>query len=479
MAQMIRKFLQAALGYGLVSLLSSSLSFLLLPLYTRLLTPADYGLIDVITTVNNLVVTLVVFGVDHALAAYFFDGDEQYRRRLIGTAVWVTLSIAFVAWLAVMIGAPLLSIRLLGDDRFTTFYYLTSLNVLVGPLALVLSAAYRLRVAVLKVNLISLATVCTLLGGNILFVAVLNYGVLGIALSNLVAYCLVFVSILLVAGRDLRLPFDRALLGPLYRAAAGVMPATLSWLGILNLDRLLLTQFVTLEQLGLYSLANKLATLLSIGFTIVWNAWSPLALGMAREKEAPQRFVQMFEFFIVGSTTVALGVGLFSREAITLISRAEFVPAAPYALVLMVFTGPLTFMAACFNLSFYISKRTYLLSVVNIAGLVFNIVLNLILAPQLGIWGAVIATVAAGLLIGVLSYGFSQPLFSVPYRWLRLAPLLLTYAILVGVGVVFPELHFSSRLLCFAGFIAVIGLSGLIPSQLIRQGMALLRPMRS
>jgi O-antigen/teichoic acid export membrane protein len=476
MAQILRKFLQAAFGYGLVSLLSSSLSFLLLPLYTQLLTPADYGLIDVISTVNNLVVTLVVFGVDHALAAYFFDGNEQYRQRLIGTALWITLSLAFCAWLAVIIGAPLLSNRLLGDDRFTTFYYLTSLNILVGPLALVLSAAYRLRVHVLKVNLISLATVCSLLGGNILFVAVLRYGVLGIALSNLFAYCLVFISMLLVAGRDLRLPFDRALVGPLYRAAAGVVPATMSWLGILNLDRLLLTQFVSLEQLGLYSLANKLATLLSIGFTIIWNAWSPIALSMAHEKEAPQRFVQMFEFFVVGSMAVALGVGLFAREAITLVSRAEYVPAAPYAIVLMVFTGPLTFMAACFNLAFYTSKQTHLLSVVNLSGLALNVLLNLLLAPQLGVWGAVLATVAAGLLISGLGYAFSQRLVALPYRWLRLAPALTIYIGLVILCASMPELSILLRIACFALFVMVIIVSRLLPLQLLRQGMALVRP---
>ncbi len=475
MSQTVRKFIQAALGYGLASILTSLLAFLLLPLYTQLLSPADYGVIDVVATVTTLLVTLVVFGVDHALQAFFFDGDAAYHQRLSGTVLWTTLSFAFVVWGAQIMLAPLLAQALFAQPSYAVFFYLSSMQVLVAPLVLVLTAIYRLRVRVLHVNLIGLLTVVSVIAGNLIFVGLLGYGILGVALATGVTYSVVLFCLLLFAHADLRLPFDRSLLRPIYGAAVGVLPATLSWLLILNIDRVLLTQFVSLDDLGRYSLASKIATMLYVGFTIIWGAWVPLALAMAREPQAPQHYARVFELFSVGAMGVALGLGLFTPEILSLISRADFQAAAPYALVLMAFTGPLTFMSACFNLPFYIAKRTYLLSVVNISAALVNIGLNLLLDPLIGIWGAVLATIAAGLVMISVGYLLGRRLITIPYRWLRLAPALAAYSAIVAAFAFLPGLHSMLKIAALSLFGAVVFGSGILSPQLIRQGLALLR----
>jgi O-antigen/teichoic acid export membrane protein len=473
---MVRRFVRLSLGYGVVGSLSAAFSFLLLPLYTRLLPPAAYGVIDVLLTLTNLIVALVLLGVDQALNAFFFDGDELYQARLSGTALGGVLVIAFGIWIVLIAAAPLLVYALFGDRQYASLLYLISINVIVLPLLTTLTSIYRLRQRVRRVNFIGLLGLCLNLIAVSIFVLWWRLGLLGIALASFVTQSLTALIILLTLRSELRLQVDRGLLRPLYTAGVGLLPATISWLLLVNIDRLMLTQYVTTTELGLYALANKLATLLTIIFTICWSAWLPMALSMAGESGAAQRYAQMFELFAAGSMVLALTFGAFAPELLGLISRAEYQGAAPYVLALMVFTGPMTFIGACFNVAFYASKRTHLVSVVNLAGALVNIVLNLLLNPWLGVWGAVLATLAAGTCSTGLAFVLSRDLLPVSYRWWRLLPVIFFYLSLVTAFVLLPSATIGWKV---AAIILLVGAavgSDLIPRQSLKQLRSVLRP---
>lgn len=475
MRAVVYQFARVSFGYSLVSGLAATLSFLLLPLYTHVLTPAEYGVVDLVLISTNLVIALVICGLDQALNALFFDGDHADRDRLSGAVLYSVVTIGFVVCLCYFAFSPLIARALFGDEYYSLLIRLFSLNVLVVPFLTVLTAIYRLRLDVVRVNSINGALIVVNLTATTLFLVVFPMGISGIALAAFCTQGVVIVLALLLFRSDLRLPFHRSTAVQAYATGVTLLPATLSWLLLAYIDRFLLLPHISSKELGLYSLANRLAMPLSIIFTVSWNAWLPMALAMIKEPEAPRRYAKMFELLAVGSMVLALTLGLFTREGLLIISREEYWGAATYAIVLMVFTGPLTFIGACFNIAFYAEKNTYLITVINLVAVGLNIALNLLLNPLIGVWGAVLATLGASFISVVFAYILSQRLVPVMYRWANLLPVILLYALLVGYFAVFAEVGVLLRLAAIGGFLVAVVACDLIPRTLLAQSLAVVR----
>jgi hypothetical protein len=189
------------------------------------------------------------------------------------------------------------------------------------------------------------------------------------------------------------------------------------------------------------------------------------ALQMAHQPDAPYQYSRMFEYFITGSILVALGIGIFAPEILAIFTREAYVPAAPYALVLLVFTGPIAVMTNFFSISLYAHKRTHLLSVALIIVAIANIVLNLVLDPLYGVWGAVWATPLAGRVWAAIIYIFSQHVMPISYQWSRVATLISVYGVMVAAFLLLPELYSNlwAKLAAVLTLIAFVLISGLIP----------------
>jgi len=172
---------------------------------------------------------------------------------------------------------------------------------------------------------------------------------------------------------------------------------------------------------------------------------------------------------------LAFVMGVFASEVLAIMSRAEYQAAALYVLALMVFTGPLTFVGACFNIAFYARKRTHLVSVVNLSGALLNIVLNLVLNPLLGVWGAVSATLIAGGVSVGIAFLLSQRLMPIAYRWANLLPVMVIYGLLVAVFVLTPAATISWKIAACAALVVAMIFCDLIPRQLLRQTLTTLR----
>jgi O-antigen/teichoic acid export membrane protein len=226
----------------------------------------------------------------------------------------------------------------------------------------------------------------------------------------------------------------------------------------------------------LYAIANKLGTMAVVLTTAAWSAWWPIALEMANTPDAPRQFGRMFEYFVSGAMLLALAIGLFSPEILSVFTRSVYVPAAPYALVLLIYYGPLSYVLGFFEIGFFVRKRTQLVSARVAVGAVVNIVLNLILIPLIGVWGAVWATVIAGAVMAATSYVLSQRTFAVPYNMGRFAVLAVVYLCFVLLFAFVPALNlWPLKIAALAIFLVVILVSGVVTPEQMRIATASVR----
>jgi len=263
------------------------------------------------------------------------------------------------------------------------------------------------------------------------------------------------------------------------KTGAGIALGVVSWSVLSNADRLLLTQFVSQTELGLYSIANKLATMAYVLLSAVWNAWWPLALEMAAQNrpDAPRQFSRLLELFVAGSAFIALAIGVFATDILGWFTRAIYIPAAPYALMLLIYYGPMAMLGSGFQIGLYATKRTQWITVALTAGAVSNIAVNWLVLPRLGVWGAILATLCAGLVWLVCLYGPSQRSLFVPYRWGRLIAISCVYVLLVSLHLLPQPLlqGFLPRLATLALFAGAIVLAGIVSPKELRQAYQAMR----
>jgi len=228
---------------------------------------------------------------------------------------------------------------------------------------------------------------------------------------------------------------------------------------------------------GLYAIANKLASMVYVAMSPVWAAWWPIALEMAGRPEAPRQFARIFEYFLAAGFMLALGVGLFAPEILQVFARDVYVPAAPYALALLAYNGPIGFAFAFLQVGLISRKRTGLTSLAFLVSAATNIILNLILLPRFGVWGAVGATLAAGVVQTVLLFRFAQSVYPVRYRWLRVLALFTGYGAITAAFLLIPApWSFWARALAIGLMAALILAVGVVsPRQLTEGGRVLYR----
>jgi O-antigen/teichoic acid export membrane protein len=472
-------FARLAASYSLVTLLGPFFTLALTPIYTRLLLPADYGIVEATGTLSAFVTTFVLFSLDQSLAVHFFRGDPARQRSLATTAVALVAAFGLALAVALLVLAEPLAVFLLRDANLAVLFRLVAVNAVTAPAYYLILAALRLQMRPGRVNLLALSFLFATILSNVVLVVVLRLQALGViasqALANTVA-CLVGLAL---ASHSLRGSLSRSLAAPLLVTGASLLPGAVSVLLLNGIDRLFLTQFVSHTDLGLYAIANKLASMLYVLMSAAWYAWWPMALEMSGRPEAPRTYARMFEFLAALTMSLALAIGLFAPEILAVFTRDLYVPAAPYTLALLVYFGPASFLSQMFFIGLYVRQQTHWVSLGHMLAAGINIALNLLLIPPYGVWGAVWATVLAGLALLAYAYFAGQRFLAVPYRLGRLLALAGLYGGLVAAFLLVPALH---NLPLKAAGLAAFGL-GLLALRLVslsqaRQALSALRAWR-
>ena len=431
MSGYLRRLATTGAAYTAASVLSKLIAVALLPLYTRYLTPADYGAAEVMFAAVVSASIVIRFGTIEALLRFYYkDGEDP--------AAVVATSFAALFWLATaaaLIALPfaaplseallarpapgLARIAIGGLWVLTLFEYLLTL--------------FRLEERARAYFTTTILSVLAAIGLTVVLVVGRDEGARGLLIGSYASGAVFVLGLIVVHRRRLSLWVDRALLRRLMRFGLPTMPAELS-LYLLNfVDRIIIVRSAGLAEAGLYSLAVKFAQAVNVlvrGFQL---AWPPLAYSIRDDDEARRAYALVVTWFVAGCAFVVTGMWLFSRWIVRALAAPEFF--GSYKAIGLIATG-VTLYALYMVLVVILGRtgRTEFNFPATIAALVVNVALNVVLIPPLGIVGAGLALVASYVVVLALMYGFTQRLFPVPYEWGRLARVVLASAALVGLG---------------------------------------------
>jgi O-antigen/teichoic acid export membrane protein len=434
----LRRLATTGAAYTAASILSKVIAVALLPLYTRYLTPTDYGAAEVMFASVVAASIVVRFGLIEAVLRFYYKDGEDPDRVVASSFAGLFWLSTLGALLALPFATPLSEALLDPKTPAELAVAPELMRIAIGGLWVLtmfefLLTLFRLEERARAYFVTTIVNVLVTIGLTVVLVVGLDEGARGLLIGSYASGAVFVLGLIVVQRRRLALRFDSGLLRRLLRFGLPTMPAEAS-LYLLNfIDRIIIVRTVGLAEAGLYSLAVKFAQGVNVlvrGFQL---AWPPLAYSIRDDEEARRAYATVVTLFVAACAFVVTGMWLFARwiaralaapkffeswEAVGLISTAVTL----YALymVLVVILGR--------------TGRTEFNLPATLAALAVNVVLNLVLVPSLEIVGAGIALVASYLVVLALMYGFSQRLFPVPYQWGRLARVVLVAAVLVGVG---------------------------------------------
>lgn len=424
----LRQAIGHSLQYGAASLIARATSLVLVPVYTRVLAPTDYGQLDLLTAFGSLIQLTAALEVSQGLARHYADSsNDRERRALASTSLWFSILAYGVFLLIAVAWANPLSILVIGRSEPGL---LVAAAVWIGTGGIMYLVLNQLR-WMLDPRGYAIVSVLGGIGSiafSVVLVVVAHLGVLGVLVGGAVGNVLGLALGLFRARSVYGAAFSPDRLRRMLSFSLPLVPSGIAVFVTLYIDRIAISRLMTTADVGLFGIGYRLASvssLLTLGFQA---AITPIVYSRYREPEAASQLASLFRAFVAVALLMSLGLGMFADEIIRVLTTPGFYGGAVVAPIL----APALLLSGMYVLApgLAITKRTGVIALISVSGAILNTVLNLLLIPALGIQGAALATlIGAAATFGAYMI-ISQRLYPVPHEW---ASLMVVTAAAVGV----------------------------------------------
>jgi len=415
--------LRARLGrqtalYGIGLLAGRALSFLSLPVYTRLLTPADYGVIQLIEMTFDMLTILAGSRIGHGVFRFYHKASgDQDKKAVLSTALIVLFATYTVIALAAWWSAESLSTLIFGTATYATAIRVAALSFPWGGMMGVAMGYLRLKDRATTFVALGLVKSLIQLGCVMLLLGVLGWDLTGVFVGTLVANVIVGGGVVLHLLRATGIRFQSSAARNLVRFGLPLVVTQIATFFTTFGDRYFLQDAVGEAAVGIYALAYSFGFLLfQLGYQSFDQVWGPMRFEVANREDAEVILRRVFILMNVLLMTAAVGISVFVSDLLRIMSPPAYWAAAdlvPVILVAYVLQG----WSAFLDLGILVKEETRYVTYANWSAAIVAGLGYVFLIPLLGAWGAALSTVVAFALRAVLIYRFSQKLWPVTYDW--------------------------------------------------------------
>lgn len=446
--------------YGVGDVATNIVSLLLLPIYTRYLTPSDYGIIAMLLTIEAVAKVVFRWGVDTAFMRLYYDcADAVARQRLASTIFFFLLIMNGGVLAAALAASGWLSRQLFSTSEHGILIGLVLLNTFV-------SGFYFIPLQVLRIGehskqyiaLVFARSAGTLIVRLILVIG-LKMGVFGVVLADIVVTA-VFTPVLGFWFAPLiRFAFSRPLLDDALKFGLPRIPHAIANQVIGLADRYFLNAFATLRDVGVYSIGASFGLAPKLFLGAFEAAWTPFFLGLMKERDAPRIYGAMSTYVFAVLVLIVGGLCAVATDVLRLTTTREFHAASavtPWIALGVLFQG----LYLLGSIGLVITKRTtwYPLATGIAAGV--SLLSNYLLIPRYGVLGAAWSNAIAYGTLAAVTGTVSWRLYPVQYEWSRLGRIVIAGVIALVASSLVPPLRPIVGL--FARGVVMVGTYGAI-----------------
>jgi len=410
-----RHLAQNTIIFAIGTFSSKVLVFLMMPIYTRALSTTEYGTVDLIQQISNLLVPVVTLGVTSALIR--FGIDTSFRKNDVFTTGIICFTSGFTLLLCF---SPLMNMISYTSDYTVMLYFF----ILMSALREMCSQFSRVKGYVKLYAFDGFLTTfmnCLL---TIIFLTGFHWGINGylsaIITTDALSTLFLFFSARLFRNIHFR-GLNKKTFKIILRYALPMIPTTLLWWIVSVSDRYFITFMIGPDANGLYAAAFKIPTIVVLVSTIFMDAWQVSAVSEIKDRKALARFFS--NVFRGYQSIIFLGGGLlipFSKICTIILVSGDYYESwnyIPFLMLATIYNCMVQFMGTVYM----IERKSVTSLITSIIAAVSNLIGNFILIPLCGISGAAYSTCFSYFLVFVIRAIHTKKFIRINYSVLKFA----------------------------------------------------------
>lgn len=431
MLDKIKSLSKQTLIYGTSTIVGRFLNFLLVPLYTNKIDPADYGIVSVVYAFIAFMNIVYSAGLEQGFFKFAstkeVGTDKQnfsipFFSILINSAI---LSIIIIALSYAVPGLWILKGTSVSIIKYTVLILFFDALVMVPFARLRLDKKPKIFAAVKIINIV----VNVLF--NVILIVIYKMGIEAIFISNLVSSVVTFLVLLPVIVKNISFSFNRKLFDELMKFSLPYIPAGISSIIIQVISRPVMLLLTDEANVGIFQANYRLGIFMMLVINMFDYAWRPFFLSHAKDPDAKRIFANIMIYFTGFCSVVLVLISFFIEDIIQihLFGGKSLIGPKYWAGLYIV---PVILFAYIFNGIYinlmpgiYIEKKTKYLPFITGLGAAVNVAGNFILIPVWGLFGAAVATLLSYVVMAFNIYFVTQRFYAVKYDLKSLSLLLL------------------------------------------------------
>lgn len=439
--------------YGVGFVLSKTVGFLMIPVYTRYLSPKDYGVLELLDLIIFFVGIFVAAGIQAAVFRFYAAyNEDRDKKEVVMTAYVYTAAANFLFTLFLTIWAEQTAHLVLGSASYAHLVRVVAWTLSFASVCEIPLCYWRAREQSAVVMWIGLGR--TVLGASTLAfaLAVAKGGIVGAVYANLVANGLAGIVLSIAMFRTV--PFGTSIpkLKEMLRFAIPLIPLTFCSFVLTFSDRFFLREFATLAEVGVYSLAYKLGAIVALLVNGPFGmVWAGRQFELAKRDDGPHMYAKIATYLMFLSLLTGLGISIFSKEVITwFVNRSYW--GARTLVPLIAFTYVLQNLRAVTMSGIFVKKDTKSIAVVSVVTTILNLGLNYVLIKHFFAFGAASATLLTFVFNLLFFLYIGQRAYYVRYEYGRM---MLSVVAAIGLYIVSTLNHRADALGVLFDFLLV------------------------
>ncbi len=421
MLDKIKSLSKQTLVYGSSTIIGRFLNFLLVPFYTNIFPPSEYGIVAVVYAFIAFMNIIYSAGLEQGFFKFASTkelGTQKQNFSLPFFAILVNSAIFSI--IIIMLSGSVPGLWILKGTSTTIIRY-TAVILFFDALVLVPFARLRLDGKPKHFAAVKIVNIVVNVAMNLVLILVYKMGLEAIFISNLISSVVTFLMLLPVIIKNISFSFNRKLLDELLRFSLPYIPAGLSSIIIQVISRPVMLLLTNEENVGIFNANYRLGIFMMLIVSMFDYAWRPFFLNQAKDPNAKKIFAGIMIYFTGFCSIVLVVITFFIEDIIKIpiLGRGTLIGPKYWAGIYIV---PIVLFAYIYNGIYinlmpgiYIEKKTRYLPFITGLGAIVNVAGNFILIPVIGLYGAALATLFSYIAMAIYMHYISQKFYPIKY----------------------------------------------------------------
>lgn len=393
-----KKLLKNTLIISIGKISTSLITFLLLPLYTNILSPSEYGIVDLFNTLLSLLFPIVSFQIEKALFRELLETEDFNKKKELITTAFSTTIIQIVVFVIISL---ILSIFIKNEYKF---YLIINVSAFI-----LLSLLQQIARGLKNTNLYTLSSFISaflIIIFNIIFLILLKMGVRGMLLGTFLGYMISFIFLFLklhiMKFINIKL-FSILVLKKFLKYSVPLIPDALSWWVFSMSDRVIVSGILGIDQNGILSASLKFSTVYITLYNIFDISWTESANLAVKDKDFDIYFNKMLNAFAKVFLSIGLIIVVCMPVVFPLMINENYSDGYKY-IPISIIASYLNVLIGLISVIYLAKKNTKGIANTSIIAAIINIISHILLINKIGLYAATVSTLISFLILTIYRF---------------------------------------------------------------------------